>query len=93
MTNEFVAIAAILASVAGASFAVWWNTPDKTPVSHKQLVKAIALAAFGALGLVNVSALPSITDPAFTWAGTILMYLLAGSGLGKASNHLQINTT
>lgn len=90
--NETVAVAAILSAVAGAVFAVWWNTPDKVVVSHIQLAKAMSLSAFGAIGLVNITSLPNISDPLFSFVGLIVTYLLIGSGLGKASNHLQLNT-
>lgn len=90
--NEIVALVAIISAAVGATFAVWWNTSDKTPVSHSQLAKAVSLSVIGAISLVNLASLPSVSDPVFSWVGLVIMYLFVGSGIGKASNHLQLNT-
>lgn len=92
MANELVTAIALLSAIVGSAFAVWWNTADKTPVSYKQLAKALSVAAFGAIMLVNITSLPATSDPNFTWIGVIISNLFIGAGLAKASNHLQTDT-
>ena len=86
--SEIVATIAVLSALAGSAFAVWWNSPDDEPVEHKKLAKALALSAFGAIGLVNITSLPELS-PSLSIVGLIVTYLLVGSGLGKASDHLK----
>lgn len=87
MTNELVAIVAVIAASSGAIINTvrgYWGKPagpDGKPVaySHKKLFSALITASFAGFTLVNLSNLP---DPSSTgWMALIIGNLLMGFGV------------